>query len=163
MKRDKCNDRPPSHFEIEALFRDNEQLSVVLRGHLYVEHFLTLVLSRALPDPDTLDVFDLRFPLKVDLAAALRVISIEEQDALKAINRIRNRFAHEPRAWFSDNDAGALWQTLSPRVRDKLANAGRHGPQDFDLALDFFKYSIIAICYILAEQFQNEGKAESKA
>ena len=162
MKRDDCNDTPPSDFEIARLFADDEQLSVVLRAHLYVEHFLTLLLSKALAHAGRRDIFDMTFSQKVELALAHSVIPSDERAAFRAINAIRNRFAHEPRAWLFDDDADALWRTFSPRMRERLAVTGRCGPQDFDLAVDFFKCAVIAICYILEEQLRDAAKRECK-
>src|SRR5579862_9333874 len=135
-------------FEIEALFKGDDALGVILKGHLYIEHFLGLLLAtvRAL----TADkAFALSFARKINRALQAAIIPADEADVFCAINQIRNRFAHEPRAYFSKDDADAIWRALSPRMIDRFANAGRLGPDYFDVPLDLFKCCIIVMCSIL--------------
>jgi hypothetical protein len=115
--------------------------------YLFVEHFLTLALSRV-PSHEV-DAFKLSFAQKIDPAVQAGIISPDEKQTFCLINRIRNRFAHQPRSYFSDNDAEAIWNSLSPRMIDRFSNAGRPGPEYFDLPLDLFKCCILAMCSIL--------------
>ena len=136
---------------LERLFKDGDELRAVIRGHLYLERCLVLLIIRQLPESEQQSVLRSHFPEKIDRAIALGVLPRDERELLRSINRIRNRFAHEPRAYLPEVDAMAIGATLSLRVRERLANAGRNGPEDFDLPLDFLKVVIVAMCYILIE------------
>jgi hypothetical protein len=148
MKNDDYADIPPSRFEIDALFKGDDALGVILKGHLHIEHFLGLLLANF--SALTADkAFALSFARKIDRALEASIIPADEAGVFRAINDIRNRFAHEPRAYFSEGDADAIWRALSPRIIDRFANAGRLGPDYFDVPLDLFKCCIVVMCAIL--------------
>jgi hypothetical protein len=77
---------------------------------------LNLAISDSLDDPHVLEVRRLPFALKVDIAAALRLI--QERDLLLAVNGIRNRFAHNRGAELTKKDADALRSASGPHVRE---------------------------------------------
>jgi hypothetical protein len=45
MKRSDYTDTPSSAFELNAMFESGDELGVILKGHLFVEHHLALLLS----------------------------------------------------------------------------------------------------------------------
>jgi hypothetical protein len=108
-----------------------DDLHVVIRGHQLVEEALNSAISEALPEPHALEVSKLSFALKIDLASALRVVRSDSRPSLRAINRIRNRFAHQPNASLSDQEALDLRNLLSPWQRYVLGNqvAERDSPR----------------------------------
>jgi hypothetical protein len=151
MKRDDYADIPPSDFEIRSMFEGDDELGVILKGHLYVEHFLSLVLS-TVPALRADAAFRLSFAQKIDPAVEAGIIPAHEKGTFILINQIRNRFAHQPRSYFSEDNADAIWKALSPRMIDRFAIAGRSGPEYFDLPLDLFKCCIVVMCSILASE-----------
>ena len=74
------------------VFDDAKDLSVVLKGHLFIERILDSLIEQAVPNPDGLP--SLNFDRKVDLANALDVIDAGLASSIKSLNRIRNRYAH---------------------------------------------------------------------
>jgi hypothetical protein len=133
------------------MFEGDDALGVILKGHLYVEHFLSLVLSRVRA-LRTDAAFERSFAQKIDPVVEAGIIPANEKKAFILINHIRNRFAHQPRSYFSGDDADAIWKALSPRMIDRLTSAGRSGPEYFDLPIDLFKCCIIVMCSILASE-----------
>lgn len=159
MKHDDYADIPPSEFEIRALFEGDETLGIILKGHLYIEHFLALLLS-TVPGIQEAEAFELRFAQKIDRAARAGLIPADETSVYTRINRIRNRFAHQPRSYLSEDDADAIWKALSPRMIDRFANVGRLGPDDFDLPLDVFKGCIVVMCAILETTLESRRETQ---
>jgi hypothetical protein len=154
MKHDDYAGIPPSDLEIRALFEGDETLGIILKGHLYIEHFLALLLS-TVPGSSEAQAFELRFAQKIDRAARAGFIPADETILYTRINRIRNRFAHQPRSYLSEDDADAIWKALSPRMLERFANIGRAGPDDFDLPLDLFKGCIVVVCSILENELES--------
>jgi len=64
----------------------------------------------------------LTFAEKVDRGSQSGVIPADETGTFRLINKIRNRFAHEPRSYFSQNTSDEIWKGLSPRMIDRFAN-----------------------------------------
>jgi hypothetical protein len=73
----------------------DDELTLVVRGHLSLEAVLNLILDRALPRGLGEELDSLRFPQRVDLALALGKLDTESRPVWMKINAIRNRFAHD--------------------------------------------------------------------
>ncbi|RYC17652.1 hypothetical protein [Ciceribacter ferrooxidans] len=81
---------------MQQLVMDNSAVSAILRGHLFVEGVIEQLVRRALPKPDAImGKGNLNFDMKIDLARALDVLSDQHVSQFRAINRIRNRYAHD--------------------------------------------------------------------
>jgi hypothetical protein len=80
--------------ELNAYLNADDDLTVVVRGHLCLEAALNVVLEHALPKGlSNLD--QLRFPARVDLAVAMGRLAPEARNAWLEVNRLRNDFAHD--------------------------------------------------------------------
>jgi hypothetical protein len=77
MKNDDFTEIPPSHFEIRAMFEGDDALGIILKGHLYVERYLALVLS-GVPAMTADKVFGLPFARKIDRALQTGIIPADE-------------------------------------------------------------------------------------
>ncbi|MEO1673658.1 MAG: hypothetical protein AAFR77_23245 [Cyanobacteria bacterium J06631_2] len=80
---------------MEKLIYDNEELSPILKGHLFIEGVLETLITRCLPNPDSIFKNQLSFKMKLDLAKSLNLLDDKHVSAFKAINRIRNNYAHD--------------------------------------------------------------------
>ncbi len=148
MKRSDYTDIPPSPFELKAMLESGDELAVILKGHLFVEHFLALLISTD-PGVSEAKAFELRFTEKIDRVVQTGIIPATEEPVLKAINTVRNRFAHQPRSYFSEEAADEIWAQLSPRMIDRFVNIDRPGAEYFDVPLDFWKCAIVVLCSVL--------------
>jgi hypothetical protein len=93
--------------DLNALLNADDDLTVVVRGHIYLEAALNVVLEHALPKGlSNLD--ELRFPARVDLAVAIGGLAPEARDAWLEVNRLRNDFAHDLDARIDDERARRL-------------------------------------------------------
>lgn len=80
---------------MEKLVFDEEEMSSILKSHIFIEKILETVLSKNLPKPDALFKRTRTFELKFDLALAMGLIDSKYYSAFKALNKIRNNYAHK--------------------------------------------------------------------
>lgn len=115
---------------LQVLWQDDEPLLVVVRGHQFLDELLNVAISEALAVPHAVEVGRVSFPLKIDLAVALRIIPEDCRSAYMKINNVRNRFAHNSGAKFTRRDAQQTYDTLSHGLRDALGRETdfSHGP-----------------------------------
>jgi len=145
MEKNAYSDLLPSAIEYLKWLEHDLGLAIVLKGHLFIEHLLALAISKALPQQEESNfVFELRFPVKVDLAAALSLIPPQDCRAYKGLNTIRNRFAHDPRAYFSNEDAKMLFGSLPEDMKKQLVKNGRN-PEACEVDSDFCKICIVLL------------------
>jgi len=79
----------------QMLIWDAPELSVILRGHLLIERVIQTLISAKMNEPDIFFGNNrVTFEMKVDLAVALGVLSKTHSDSAKALNKIRNAYAH---------------------------------------------------------------------
>lgn len=80
---------------MERLVFDDNEISPILKGHIFIEKVLETLISNNLQNPNA--IFNKRrsFELKVDLAVAMGLINKKYVSAFKAINNIRNNYAHK--------------------------------------------------------------------
>jgi hypothetical protein len=97
-----------------------DDLALVIRAHQCIEAALDNLVIESLPYRHDGLVRALQFVLKVDLAIGLLVLDVEERPALLAVNKIRNKFAHELIDSISKDDVDTLVRTFSKRVRAAL-------------------------------------------
>jgi hypothetical protein len=79
-----------------AMLEQGDDLTAVIRGHLRTDFLLNTAIEAALDHPDEATLDSLPFPRKVDLAVAMGVVSKDVGQTYRVLNRIRNRFAHDP-------------------------------------------------------------------
>lgn len=111
-------ERKRSNLELalEASIDSNDPFVVIVKGHQALGKVLTIAISDALAEPHALEIGKLAFPLKVDLAAALRAIPSDCRPGYMKLNSLRNRFAHDPDVEFREVDARAAYDSLSEAV-----------------------------------------------
>jgi hypothetical protein len=100
-----------------AHLNTKDPLSLVIRGHLYVEAVLIMQIESALINKGALDFEWLNFPTKVDLAFALGKIGSADVRGFKALNSLRVKFAHKVQMTLTKQDELNLYNTLSNSQR----------------------------------------------
>jgi hypothetical protein len=80
---------------MEKLVFDDQEISPILKGHIFIEKVLETLISNNLKKPEALFKKMRSFELKADLALAMGLISQQYYSAFKAINNIRNNYAHK--------------------------------------------------------------------
>ena len=74
--------------------QNEDPLGVVIRGHLFIESKFIRLIEEALPDAGAIDLGRLNFPLKLDLAVALKLLPETEKRGYAQLNALRNQLAH---------------------------------------------------------------------
>jgi hypothetical protein len=98
---------------IRHLFEPESSFEVLLRGHLWIESLITSILEVQVVDAKALDLDRLAFRQKVDIAQAFGFIGPDDGTALRALNRLRNRLAHDLKMEPSEGDIRELLTTLA--------------------------------------------------
>jgi len=82
-------------YGMQMLVWDAPELSVILRGHLLIEQVIEALISQKMKYPDRFFGNQrITFEMKADLASALGVLPEAHLSAAKALNNIRNAYAH---------------------------------------------------------------------
>lgn len=110
----------PTEDQFRAAHGAPDLHSMVVRTQSEIEAALRTVISEALEEPHQLELDRLSFPLKVDLAIALRALTPSIRQTFLKLNRIRNEFAHNSRADFSEQAAKELMLTVPEDRRVEL-------------------------------------------
>jgi hypothetical protein len=105
----------------------SDPLTVVIRGHIFIESRLANLIESKLVEPGAIDVGRLNFHNKVGLAVALGSLPIELKQSLKTLNGLRNRLAHNVHAQITRADAERLFKSLPKTMREVM------GPKDHTL------------------------------
>jgi hypothetical protein len=148
-------DRPEcmSHADFNALMDPADPFTRSIRGLQAVEEVLDLAISESLANPHHLEISRLPFALKIDVASALGVIV--DVPLFEALNRIRNRFAHDRHATFSERDATDLFNIWPEALR------GTDDRKDFGSPADVLGLSLAWLFVLLKKAVGDlrDGKA----
>ena len=146
-----------SQYDIpHSLLNHDEPLVIVVNVHLHLEAFLIALIRAKLPRPDALDIDRLNFPSKLGLAVALDLVPEVAAPALRTINELRNKIAHNLNSVLREEDAEKLRKqlffTASAAEMPKWSVMG--APQQ------------VALCAMVLQAWMNgvvEGKALAKS
>jgi hypothetical protein len=103
--------------KFEKAMKGSDMLSMVIRGHLYLEHALIQMLMDAMPRPNENLVRRMNFPTKLDMCIALGLLREEWRAPVGKVNEIRNKLAHRLDIQFSDAEKDELFNTFPADVR----------------------------------------------
>ncbi len=136
----------------EQLIRDlnsEDELGLLLRGHLYIENELVKIIEAHMPHPEKFDIAAINFPKKIYLAAAMGILSEEEVEPYIFFNKLRNKLAHNLGQEVTENDIKGLIESLTHRQLQMLQFAiesrpdREHGLQDCILILFLYLFSML--------------------
>lgn len=138
---------------------DLDQLSLVIKAHHSIEAKLHAALEERLPRANRVELHRVAFLLKVDLLIGLGLFSPKLRHIFELANAIRNRFAHNPYAAFSEEDA--------TKVRNAVRSVDAKYPCEGDarallvlLLHVSFDYSSQRLEEMVAERLRGEALAE---
>ena len=99
----------PSYERFEKLVSDApNHLTLMIRSHHAIENEVHGALEQLLSHSKRLDLRKIPFLTKIDLLISLRVLPSHSYPFLAEVNRLRNRFAHDPNASFTEEDGQKL-------------------------------------------------------
>lgn len=96
------------------LLAERDDLLTVIRGHLYVEHVLIEFMRVALQKPTSLTIDRVNFITKLEICAALGAVSEDQIPAIRVLNRLRNKAAHDLTHRVSERAKKELFDCLPP-------------------------------------------------
>ena len=133
--------------ELNQIVEDDDPFVVCVRGHQTVEELLDLVLSESLHDPHALEIQQLGFALKVDLAVALGVVA--DRPVFLGLNKFRNRFAHRRTATLTVEDAADFFKAWSGHFRNLAARTEVKPDED---PLEVVREAVLVLAVLLSRQ-----------
>jgi hypothetical protein len=124
--------------------KSGDPVGVLIRGHLYLEAMLIQLIETRIPKARTLD---LNFPTKVNLAVAMSLMRDSDRPALIAINKLRNRLAHEIDINVTSTDEKNLQKIMPKALRDVISRGLSREPNTKTPAL--LKWCMLALYSML--------------
>jgi hypothetical protein len=103
--------------KFEEAMKASDMLSMVIRGHLYLEHALIQMLVDAMQKPNENLVRRMNFPTKLDMCIALGLLTEEWRAPVSRVNEMRNRVAHRLDIQFTKVEKDELFNLFPPSVR----------------------------------------------
>lgn len=101
----------------EEAMKGADMLSMIIRGHLYLEHALIQMLVEAMSLPNVSLVRRMNFPMKLDMCIALGLLGEEWKAPVNKVNEMRNKVAHRLNFEFSQNEKDELFALFPPLVQ----------------------------------------------
>ena len=146
MKASNDGYSPHNIDEIKRSLMSKDELSVVLKGHLFLEAALEkrLSLSHAVVKPNVLKQMKLGFYKKVQLAEAVGVITEDLAKPIFKINEIRNNYAHNSRAYVSQKKMREVYDSMPSELKAELDS---YGPAD--LPIDLLRMIFVQLLRVL--------------
>ena len=101
-------------FDIDRLVArlKGERWQQILQAHLYFDHVLSALLKEELRHPDAIDVKRMSFAQKLQLVHAIGLVRSDIVPTIAAVNRVRNRLAHDLEAEIGDGEVQQLTNTV---------------------------------------------------
>ncbi len=116
---------------MERLVFDNEEISPILKWHIFIEKILETLISKNLESPNAFFKRARSFDLKTDLALAMGSIDKKYYSAFKAINKVRNNYAHKHDYKVSIEDLSGFkfdWEDIQNQAFEGACTKGAGEP-----------------------------------
>jgi len=130
------------NLEVQRLiFEEGDELTSVLKGHLFIEKALEAAIYQNLPNPKALFKKRRTFELKLDLACSMELLDHNLFSAIKAVNNIRNNYSHNDGYSIAVNDLNSLkynWSNLQKKAFKEACNSGTN---------EAVKISVLFLCW----------------
>jgi hypothetical protein len=119
---------------------ENNDLTVVLRSHLIIEYYLDLYIPLANPGVENWNQLRLNFSKKLDIANNKRTSIGLIYPAIKSLNKMRNKYAHNLRYEPIEND----FEPIKQFTNMWYAAGGKKTPIDFQHLIQEFTLTAAA-------------------
>jgi hypothetical protein len=103
--------------DLVAALLSQDDIGLVVRGHIYIENELDKFIQAALPRPGELEMMEYSARVQLALACGLRPTL---KTPLKAIGKLRNSFAHKLGTTLTEQHVNQMHDTLSKDDRKAL-------------------------------------------
>ena len=96
-----------------------DDLGLVIRGHLHIEHQLIEIAIASLPFASRVDWNEVSFRTKLDIASACGLPEDRKRLILQ-LNTLRNEFAHQLSASIRKDEVMGIYNSLSSQFRETI-------------------------------------------
>lgn len=136
-------------YGMEMLVFGSPELTSILRGHLLIERTIEALIAKKLTKPKKLfDNHRVTFEMKVDLADAMGVLPPAHVSAAKALNNIRNAYAHREDHKLSVGELNSLKIKWVPTQKEAFTGALTKGPEEAaKIAVIFLNWSFLRLLH----------------
>jgi len=136
-------------YGMETLVFGSPEISSILRGHLLIERTIETLIAKQLSKPKKLfENHRVTFEMKVDLADAMGLLPPPYVSAAKALNNIRNSYAHREDHAISAEELNSLKIKWAPIQKKAYAVTLKKGPQEAaQLAVIFLNWSFLELLH----------------
>jgi hypothetical protein len=136
-------------YGMEMLVFGSPELTSILRGHLLIERTIETLIIRNLAKPKKLfDNHRVTFEMKVNLADAMGLLPPAYVGAAKALNKIRNSYAHREDYNISVEELNSLKIKWEPTQEQAFAAAVTKGTEDAaQIAVIFLNWSFLRLLH----------------
>lgn len=125
----------------------HEPLELLIRGHLWIEISLYMLLERYMPRVEVLKSMRLSFTTLLSICDALAAIPTDLVPPIKHLNKLRNRVAHNLDAVLGEQDQ----QELIDKCGDRLGREGVRRPYP-----DGIKHVVDMIVRVIRERVDSK-------
>jgi hypothetical protein len=94
-----------------------ERWQQLIQSHLYYDHVISTLLTEHLVNPEAINASRMGFAQKLDLIEALGLIPQDEVSAVKVVNKLRNKIAHDLSFQISEKDEIDLYNCLPDSLK----------------------------------------------
>ena len=133
----------------------SDPLQIVIRGHLHLEAELNQLILFRFASPEALDLSDLSFPRRLDLAVALGCLNAADKPPYLFLNSLRNKLAHDLNYDVTPKDLRDLINCLSPKLRGIHKTIVKANPQLKEDFVEHLRWCISILLQFLEAMSRN--------
>ena len=151
MKKTRSSHEQSPEFTAFDLFLIDDEFSLVLKAHLFIESLLYKIIDISLPNVSALEGARLSFFQLISVVEALRHEKREQWiwESLRKLNALRNEYAHNLNPDNLEKKRKEFIESTQPWI----------SPPDEEMGLSRFKYIINILC----NQFEKISRGEKTA
>jgi hypothetical protein len=112
----------PSDAASQAFYKalvGEDHLGFIVRAHIHIEHTLRHLIEISIPFPEHLDVDQLNYAMAIRITTSLG-LNPRFKGPLRALGKLRNKFAHQLDAQISDEDAERFYDTFAAKEKQMI-------------------------------------------
>jgi hypothetical protein len=113
-----------------AALRSEDDLGMVVRAHIHIEHELRNFILAAAPKPAQVKFSEMDFEATVRMALILG-LHPEFKSALIGVGRLRNKFSHRLDMTLGDEEVKNLYNSLGPQAKEVVQHSYARLRADF--------------------------------
>ncbi len=98
--------------------KTGEKWQQLLQSHLYYDHVISTFLNDNLANPEAIHAFQMGFSQKLNLVEALGLLKQEAVSAIRYVNKLRNKIAHDLEFVITDKEVTDFYNCLPPDLYD---------------------------------------------